>query len=239
MTVALAPSPKFQAFTAAGVPLVGGKLYTYASGTTTPLATYTDMTGGTPNTNPIILNSRGEANVILTENTPYTFVLADANDVVIWTVDDIVSVGLNPTTLTKYATGDLISTTTTVTWPASGTTTFLWHLPVPHDWQAGTTINFRVLRRSSETSTTAKFTYTLTRLRVGATPVTLSSGTADFAPGTTQTYGTAFNFDASQLLAGDLLAARIERLGDDSGDAMTVAVSYDGHRWEYTGYAGQ
>ena len=37
----LSPLPKMQFFSTAGVPLVGGKLYTYAAGTTTPLATYT------------------------------------------------------------------------------------------------------------------------------------------------------------------------------------------------------
>ena len=42
MATALTPSAKQQFFTAAGVPLVGGKLYTYAAGPSTPLATYVD-----------------------------------------------------------------------------------------------------------------------------------------------------------------------------------------------------
>jgi len=48
-----------QWFTNAGVPLSGGKINTYAAGTTTPIATYTDNTGATPNANPIILDSTG------------------------------------------------------------------------------------------------------------------------------------------------------------------------------------
>lgn len=84
----LTPSPKMQFFTAAGVPLSGGKVYTYAAGTTTPQATYTDNTGTTPNTNPIILDSRGEANIWLGA-TVYKFRLTDTNDVDIWTVDYI------------------------------------------------------------------------------------------------------------------------------------------------------
>lgn len=88
MAVTLTPSPKMQFFTAAGLPLVGGKLFTYASGTSTPLATYTDDTGNTANTNPIILNSRGEAGVWLGPSR-YTFVLKDSDDNLIWTVDGV------------------------------------------------------------------------------------------------------------------------------------------------------
>jgi microcystin-dependent protein len=82
------PTPKTQFLDAAGVPLAGGKLYTYVAGTTTPQATYTDSTGSTPNSNPVVLDSRGEANVWLGEAT-YKFKLTDANDVEIWTVDYI------------------------------------------------------------------------------------------------------------------------------------------------------
>lgn len=84
----LSPQPKMQFTTAAGVPLSGGKVYTYTAGTTTPQATFTDSTGATPNPNPIILNSRGEANIWLGAAT-YKFRLTDANDVEIWTVDYI------------------------------------------------------------------------------------------------------------------------------------------------------
>lgn len=87
MTV-LTPQPKTQFVSAAGVPLSGGKVYTYAAGTTTPQATYTDSTGATPNPNPVILDSRGEASIWLGSAT-YKFKLTDANNVEIWTVDYI------------------------------------------------------------------------------------------------------------------------------------------------------
>ena len=84
----LTPTPKTAFVDAAGEPLVGGKLYTYTAGTTTLQATYTDSTATTANTNPIILDSRGEANVWL-GGAIYKFVLKDADDALIWTVDNI------------------------------------------------------------------------------------------------------------------------------------------------------
>ena len=52
-----------QFYTSAGVPAALHLLYTYESGTTTPLETYTDATGDTANANPITLDSAGRANL--------------------------------------------------------------------------------------------------------------------------------------------------------------------------------
>ena len=93
MTTSVAIPPKLQFFSAAGVPLSGGKLYSYAAGTTTPLATYTDSTGNTANANPVILDSRGEANVWFAASQ-YKLKLTDSTDTLIWTVDNLN--GANP-----------------------------------------------------------------------------------------------------------------------------------------------
>lgn len=85
----LSPTPKLQFFGTDGLPLVGGKIYTYAAGTTTPLATYTDAGGGTANTNPIILNSLGQANIWLAPSSSYKFSLFTSADVLLYTVDNI------------------------------------------------------------------------------------------------------------------------------------------------------
>jgi hypothetical protein len=85
----LTPIPKIQFFGTDGLPLVGGKLYTYAAGTTTPLATYTDYTGATSNTNPVILDSNGQANVWLADTTTYKFILKTANETLLYTTDYI------------------------------------------------------------------------------------------------------------------------------------------------------
>jgi hypothetical protein len=83
----LSPSPKLQFFGTDGLPLVGGKLYTYAAGTTTPIATYTDNTQANLNTNPIILDSAGQANVWLADTITYKYTLTDADNVPLFTVD--------------------------------------------------------------------------------------------------------------------------------------------------------
>jgi hypothetical protein len=85
----LTPTPKQQFFDANGNPLVAGKVYTYAGGTTTPIATFTDQAGGTANTNPIILDSRGMANIWLQPTIAYKFLITDSNDVTQYTTDNI------------------------------------------------------------------------------------------------------------------------------------------------------
>ena len=109
MTATLSPSPKMQFFTAAGVPLVGGKLFTYASGTTVPLATYTDSTAVTANTNPVILDSRGEANVWFGPSR-YTLLLKDSLDNLIWTAAGVNSSPSVQTTTIIAAEGQTVFT---------------------------------------------------------------------------------------------------------------------------------
>jgi hypothetical protein len=90
MTAQLAPTPVFKAFDSNGAPLMGGLLWTYAAGTTTLQATYVDSTQTTPNTNPIVLNLRGECNLWLNPSQNYKFMLTDSLGNQIWTVDNIV-----------------------------------------------------------------------------------------------------------------------------------------------------
>jgi hypothetical protein len=84
----LGPAPKVQFFDSEGNFLVGGKVYTYAAGTTTPLTSYTDSSGTVPNTNPVILDSRGEANIWFGAAI-YKLKLTTDTNVEIWTVDNV------------------------------------------------------------------------------------------------------------------------------------------------------
>ena len=114
----LSPSPKLQFFGTDGLPLVGGKLYTYAAGTTTPIATYTDHTAANLNTNPVILDSAGQAGVWLTDTVTYKYTLTDADDVLLFTVD-YVSI---PVTTNSFASPPAIGSSV----PNTGTFTDLY-----------------------------------------------------------------------------------------------------------------
>jgi len=84
-----------QFFTNNGVILSGGKLYTYAAGTTTPQVTYTSSSGVTAHTNPIILDSAGRVpgGEIWINSPPYKFVLNTSADMLIATYDNITGLG--------------------------------------------------------------------------------------------------------------------------------------------------
>ena len=79
--------------------LSGGKIYTYAAGTTTPVATYTSSNGLTAWTNPVVLDAAGRVpsggEIWLTDGIIYKFVLKDSNDVLIATYDNITGVNSN------------------------------------------------------------------------------------------------------------------------------------------------
>lgn len=93
MAYSLSPLLKPRFFVnATNKPLVGGKLYTYLAETTTPATTYSNDTG-TPNTNPIILDTNGECNLYLDDDKVYRLILKDANDVTYFDKDRVSSIG--------------------------------------------------------------------------------------------------------------------------------------------------
>ena len=89
-----------QLFTDNGEPLAGGKIFTYAAGTTTPAATYTTSLGNVAHSNPIVLDAAGRVptgEIWLSFNAAYKFVITDANNNLIGTYDNIggINVGAN------------------------------------------------------------------------------------------------------------------------------------------------
>lgn len=83
----------WQFFTDDGIPLAGGKIFTYTAGTTTPQATYTTVAGSIAHSNPIILDANGRVNEVwLTEGVNYKFIIKDANDNILGTYDDLTGI---------------------------------------------------------------------------------------------------------------------------------------------------
>lgn len=98
MSVTLSPlgGVAAQFFDSNGVILSGGKIYTYAAGTTTKQATFTSSTGSTALPNPIVLDSAGRVptgEIWLTANSQYKFEIKNANEsVTIGTYDNITGI---------------------------------------------------------------------------------------------------------------------------------------------------
>ena len=94
-----------------GLPLAGGKLYTYQAGSSTPLTTYTTNGGTIANSNPIILGTDGRLpnELWLTYGYYYKFVLQDAVGSTIATYDNLYGIlGTIPTVTPVLPTGCIV-----------------------------------------------------------------------------------------------------------------------------------
>jgi hypothetical protein len=118
-----------QFFTNTGAVLTGGKLYTYAAGTTTPLVSYTTNVGDVARTNPVVLDAAGRVpsgGEIWITSVPYKFVLTDSTDVLIATYDNIFGIGVVNYTIQNF-TGDGTTVSFTLSSaPSSENSTFVY-----------------------------------------------------------------------------------------------------------------
>ena len=102
--------PKFKyTIASTGQPGAGYKLFSYEEGTSTKKTTWTSLDKTAENSNPIILDSNGEADVWIDGN--YKFVLAQPNDTdpptsPVWTYDNIRSGEANGTSSSGDVVGD-------------------------------------------------------------------------------------------------------------------------------------
>ena len=82
-----------QFFTNAGVPLAGGKIYTYGAGGSTPQATYTTSAGNIAHSNPIQLDAAGRVpgggEIWLTDTLVYKFQLETSTGSIVQTLDNV------------------------------------------------------------------------------------------------------------------------------------------------------
>lgn len=89
MATSLAPILT-QLFDDYGEVLAGGFIYTYEAGTSTPLVTYQDLAGATPNANPVELDASGRATVRVTDGVAYKFIVKDSALTTVETIDNII-----------------------------------------------------------------------------------------------------------------------------------------------------
>lgn len=254
MTTALSPSPKQQFFNASGQPLVGGKVYTYAAGTSTPLATYQDSSGTVSNTNPIILDSRGECNLWLLPATAYKFVLKDSTDALIWTVDNI-DLGINFSnviitggTINGVTIGNITPGTAVFTdLTATGTVTFngVTQMQIPAGPTADRTeqpVNGMIRYNSTtglyegngsvagQTISTLQLTGTVTAVLTTATPHGLSDGDYITVSGATPAaYNSSYNITYIDATSFSYTMA------SNPGGNATVVGTYVAHLWSDIG----
>jgi len=107
------PYVKFRAFVdATNLPLVGGKLYSYEINTVIPKPLYADPALGTELTNPVILDSNGEATIY--GDGLYDLKLDTALDVELWTADSI-----------AFDQSDSAVVNTSIEWVSSTAATFV------------------------------------------------------------------------------------------------------------------
>lgn len=78
-----------QLFDNNGLLLAGGFVYTYAGGTSTPLVTYADATGLSPNSNPVQLDAAGRCDLWFSVGVAYKVVVTTELGSVLHTVDGI------------------------------------------------------------------------------------------------------------------------------------------------------
>ena len=87
-SAAPAPFSKPQWFDGNGNPLSGGLLYTYTAGTVSQTPSYQDALMGAENTNPVVLDAAGRADVYLNPAQSYHIVLTDSLGNVIFDEDN-------------------------------------------------------------------------------------------------------------------------------------------------------
>lgn len=105
------PIPRQDCFDTSGNPRAGAKLYFYVTGTTTPLATYSNSGLTVANANPVVADSAGLfGEIFLTQSAVYKVVLKTSADVTVWTADPV-SGGTTSTDLTGLVNAAAITNT--------------------------------------------------------------------------------------------------------------------------------
>ena len=174
-----------------GIPASGGLLFTYAAGSSTKLNTYTDSTGTTAQSNPIVLNARGEpaSAIWLTTGLSYKFVFAASTDTdppasPIRIIDDVTGVNDSSVSIDQWVASNITPTYITAT-----------SFTLPGDQ----TSNFHIGRRIKTNNTAGTIYSTITNSVFGVlTTVTVVNDNGVLDTGLNSvSYGLLTNIDNS------------------------------------------
>ena len=172
MTAVLTPSIIFQGLGFGGLPLPGGKLFSYVAGTSTPQATYTDSTQGTPNTNPVILNANGQAAVWLDPTLTYKFKLTDYFGNQIYVTDQVQG-SLTATALSVILTQQFIGK---FLYPQTAAELAATITPVNFSYPPGNVLRYGTNTSPGTTDMSAAFQSAFNQQSSGGAPIYVPSG---------------------------------------------------------------
>jgi hypothetical protein len=135
----LCPPIKFALLDSSGNPAAGYLVYTYAAGTSTPKDSYTTQAASVANTNPVVLDSRGEATIWL--SGAYKIVVKTPGGSTVYEDDNISDGALGATFTNTTLAGTLTVSGASVTWSGnpthSGNHTFTGNVTVNGNTQLG------------------------------------------------------------------------------------------------------
>lgn len=208
-----------------GAPLAGGLIYTYYAGTTSLADTWQDKDLNTANTNPIVLNARGECSIWLSSALSYKFVVKDSSGATIYTEDNVMGTGdtvagVSDITVDRFSgTGAQTAFTLSVT-PANGencTEVYVGGVYIQKNAYSvsGATLTFAVAPASG-TNNIEVNTIQYTDYTAAATSVAASASTASTA-------ATAAAASATSASSSATAAAASATAADASADAAAAS----------------
>jgi hypothetical protein len=208
-----------------GAPLAGGLIYTYYAGTTSLADTWQDKDLNTANTNPIVLNARGECSIWLSSALSYKFVVKDSSGATIYTEDNVMGTGdtvagVSDITVDRFSgTGAQTAFTLSVT-PANGencTEVYVGGVYIQKNAYSvsGAVLTFAVAPASG-TNNIEVNTIQYTDYTAAATSVAASASTASTA-------ATAAAASATSAASSATAAAASATAADASADAAAAS----------------
>lgn len=223
MAVKLAYNKMEQFADGNGVPYSGAKLFTYVAGSSTKQTTYTESTGSTPNTNPIVLDSAGRIPqpLWLTTGVSYKFVLSPSTDTdppasPIWTLDNIA--GINDpvsVTVSEWTSGPTPTYVSATSFTLSGdqTSTFHKHRRLKTTNTSGTVYS---------TIIGTSFAASLTTVTVANDSGTLDSGLSAVSYGLVSAANPSISPEMIYRKASSVAAAATTDIWSTAGDLVHI-----------------